>query len=86
MALSNIKVNNQQVIAVDEEPITESDDLIKSKGVRKYLAENETIINEPSFEDGCYRKPNGEIDSFDGSGVTSPIELKEGDTILLHNG
>ena len=47
MSLSNIKVNNSTVIGVDNEPTAESDNLVKSGGVLKYLVDTFGFIITP---------------------------------------
>ena len=51
MSLSNIKVNNKQVVGVDDEPVIDSENLLKSGGVVSYIDEEVKdkfpyIINE----------------------------------------
>ena len=60
MSLNSIKINTNEVIRVDDEPTTGSDNLVKSEGIRNYvrdgfLAKDETIISDSEqaiiFED-----------------------------------
>ena len=86
MSLSQIKVNNQVVTSVDNEPTFESNNLIESAGVEKYLAKNNIIMSNPEYSVG-YINIYGIIDSTstDYSHI-SPILLKSNHSIVLNLG
>ena len=49
MSLNQIKVNNTIVTSIDNEPTVNSDNLVKSKGVREQISQLETIIDPLSI-------------------------------------
>ena len=66
MSLSNIKVNNLSVLGIDDKPISESNNIVKSNGIYK---EFESINGYNSYETLSFSK-TGYIDANTGELVT----------------
>ena len=84
MNLSSIKVNDSNIIGVDNEPTAGSDNLVKSGGVRKFLT-GFTIsdITLTKNEDNTYRLISGAKGSSQIFALSTPIHLNKGETISV---
>lgn len=72
-------------VGIDTVPTPGSKDLVESGGVEKYLAREEVHVDSPTINTG-YIKNDGTVNSNNQYGYVQPIELKDGQTILVNDG